>query len=275
MIDNLGIVDTKKIIAAVKDAFALDLYDYNLTTLRRRLIHLMRFYNESVVDNFVENIKNNNIDKEEFFDELTIDSTELFRDPSFWRELREKYLPEVAASPGSKIWLAGVSSGEELFTLQIVLKECNLFDKVRVVVSCPSERRIERIKNGGIFEMKKIEIGEANYVRFTGENNFSDYFTVEGTNAIMNTDLLQGVDFNNYNISQETLTKSYRMVIFRNNLIQYNLPLYEKVIRKLSTNLTVGGYLMLGNKESLEHSEVGKKMACINEDEKIYKKRVD
>lgn len=275
MIENLGIVDTKKIIAVVKDSFGLDLQDYNLTTLRRRFIHIMRFYNESIVDNFVTNIKDNNIDKEEFMDQLIIDSTELFRDPSFWRELREKYLPEISAAPGSKVWLAGISSGEELFTLLILMKEANLLNKIRVVVSCPSKKRIESIKNGGLFDMKKIEIGEANYVRFSGENNFSDYYTQQGNNAIMNTELLNGVEFNTLNVSQETTTKSYRIIIFRNILIQYNLPLYEKVIRKLINSITIGGYLMLGNKETLEHSEVGKKMQPTNEDEKIYRKRVD
>jgi len=275
MIESLGIVDTKKIIAAVKDSFTLDLQDYNLTTLRRRFIHIMHYFNDSIVDNFVTNIKNNNIDKEEFIDQLTIDSTELFRDPSFWRELREKYLPEISEAPGSKIWLAGVSSGEELFTLLILLKETNLLNKIRVVVSCPSKKRIESIKNGGLYEMKKIEIGEANYVRFSGETNFSEYYTQQGINAVMNTDLLNGVEFNNINISQDTTNKSYRMIIFRNTLIQYNLPLYEKVIRKLTNSLIIGGYLMLGNKETLEHSEVGKRMQPTNEDEKIYRKRVD
>lgn len=275
MVANLGIVDTKKIIAAVNESFGLDLKDYNLTTLRRRFVHLLKYFNEPLVDNFVNDVKNSNLDKEEFLKELFIDTTELFRDPSFWRELREKYLPEITASLGSKIWLAGISSGDELFTLMILLKEANLIDKVRIVVSCPSKKRIERIQNGCGFDLKKMEIGEANYVRFVGEGNFSSYYKVVDNKAVMDIELLKNVEFNNVNVSQENPNKNYRMIIFRNVLIQYNLPLYEKVIRKLTTSLTTGGYLMIGNKETLEHSEVGKKMQIVNEVEKIYRKRFD
>lgn len=275
MIDNIGIVDTKKIIAAVNDSFRVDLKDYNLTTLKRRFVHLLSYFNESVVDNFVLSIKNSNINKEEFFNELLIDTTEMFRDPSCWRELRESLLPEITSSLGSKIWLAGISSGEELYTLLILLKELDLADKIRVVVSCPSQSKIDNIKSGCFFDTKKMEVGEANYVRFAGESQFSNYYSVEGNKAKMDLNLLKGVEFNTVNISQDSPSMNYRMIIFRNILIQYNLPLYERVIQKLTSNLTTGGYLVIGNKETLEHSEVGKKMQLVSVEEKIYRKRFD
>ncbi len=275
MIENLGIVDTKKIIAAVHESFGLDLKDYNLTTLKRRFSYLLSYYNAPIVDNFVSDIRNNNLNKDEFIDQLMIDSSELFRDPSFWRELRENYLPEITSTLGSKIWLAGVSSGEEVYSLMILLKETGLTDKLRVVVSCPSKRRIERIKNGGSFDLKKMEIGDANYHRFSSEGDLKNYYSIEDTKAIMDTTLLDGVEFNTMNVSQENPSKGFRIIIFRNILIQYNLPLYEKVVRKLTQNITVGGHLMLGNKETLEHSEVGKRMQLVNDAEKIYRKRFD
>lgn len=274
MID-IGIVDTKKIISAVHESLGLDLKDYNLTTLKRRFAHLLSYYNATVVDNFIADIRNNNINKDEFIDQLLIDSTELFRDPSFWRDVRESFLPEITSSLGSKIWLAGVASGEELYTLMILLKESGLRDKIRVVVSCPSKLRIEKIKEGGFFDLKKMEVGEANYVRFSGEGDLKQYYSIEGSKVVMDKSLLEGVEFNDMNLSQDNPSKSYRMIIFRNILIQYNLPLYEKVIRKLTQNLTIGGYLMIGNKETLEHSEVGKRMQLVNEIEKIYRKRFD
>lgn len=275
MAENIGIVDTKKIISAIHESFGLDLKDYNLTTLRRRFSYLLSHFNAPIVDNFILDIRNNNINKDELIDRLMIDSTELFRDPSFWRELRETYLPEITSTVGSKIWLAGVSSGEEVYSLMILLREAGLRDKLRVEVSCPSVRRIERIKNGGLYDIKKMEVGDANYVRFSGEGDLKKYYTQEGTKVIMDKTLLDGVDFNTMNVSQENPTKGFRIIIFRNILIQYNLPLYEKVVRKLTQNLTVGGHLMLGNKETLEHSEVGKRMQLVNDAEKIYRKRFD
>ncbi len=275
MIDNLGIVDTKKIIAALSEAYGLDLSDYNLTTLRRRFIHLLSYYNINLVDEFVSQIKRNNINFEELLDQIVIDNTELFRDPSFWRELKEKYLPEISRSPGSKIWMATESSGEELYSLMVTMSELGISKNLRVLTSCPSKIRKEKIKAGGLYDLKKMEIGEANYTRISGKFEFSNYYKIDNNRAVMDTSLLTDVEFDNVNISQELVKKSYRMILFRNMMIQYNLPLYEKVTRKLIDNLTVGGYLVLGNMESLEFSEVGKKMQLVNAAEKIYRKRID
>jgi chemotaxis protein methyltransferase CheR len=275
MIDNLGIVDTKKMIAAINETYGLDLSDYTLTTLRRRFIHVLSYFNIGLVDEFVSQVSRNNIDFQDLIDQLMIDNTELFRDPSFWRELKEKYLPEISHSPGSKVWLAGESSGEEIFSLMVVLSELGLSKQLRVVVSCPSKNRVERIKSGGAYDLKKMEIGEANYTRLSGKFEFSNFYNVDASKAYMDSTLIQDVDFNTLNISQEIPQKSYRLIVFRNMMIQYNLPLYEKVTRKLIDSLTIGGYLVLGNMESLEFSEVGKKMQLVNAAEKIYRKRID
>lgn len=272
---NLGIVDTKKIIAALNDKYSLNLADYSLTTLRRRFISVMSYFNIGLVDDFVEQISRNNLAFDELMDALMIDSTELFRDPSLWRELKEKYLPEISRSPGSKIWMAGISSGEELYSLMVTLKETELIDKLRVVASCPSNNRIQKIKEGGGFDLKKMELGEANYTRLSGKFEFNNYYKLNGNKAFLDTSLIKNVEFNNFNLSQALPNKTFRMIIFRNIMVQYNLPLYEKVTRKLIDSLTIGGYLILGNKETLEHSEVGKKMQLINEAEKIYRKRID
>lgn len=272
---SLGIVDTKKMIAVINDVYGLNLIDYSLTTLRNRFIKVLTHFNIGLVDNFVDQVKKNNINYEEMLDSLMIDSTELFRDPSLWRELRERYLPEISKSPGSKIWMAGISSGEEVYSLMVSLQELSLKNALRIEASCPSQRCTDRIKEGGYYDLKKMELGEANYTRLSGKFEFSKYYTTEGNKAIMDTSLLQGVEFNKLNVSQDQQKKSFRLIMFRNVLIQYNMPLYEKVVRKLIDSLTVGGYLVLGNKETLEHSEVGKKMQLVNEVEKIYRKRID
>jgi chemotaxis protein methyltransferase CheR len=275
MIASLGIVDTKKMIAAIKEGYGLDLTDYTLTTIKHRFGKILDSLNINQVDDFVEQLKRNNINYEDLLDILLIETTELFRDPSLWRELKETYLPEISNSPGSKIWMAGISSGEELYSLMVLMQEMNLKNTLRVEASSPSQVRIDRIKKGGQYDLKKMELGEANYTRLSGKFEFPQYYKVNGTKAEMDISLLSGVEFTKFNISQEEVKKTYRLVIFRNILIQYNLPLYEKVVRKLIDSITVGGYLVIGNMETLEHSEVGKKMQLVNSAEKIYRKRVD
>jgi chemotaxis protein methyltransferase CheR len=272
---SLGIVDTKKMIAAIQQRYGLNLIDYTLTTLKNRFSKVLAHFNFGLVDDFVTEVGKNNINFQELLNQLMIETTELFRDPSLWRELREYYLPEISKSAGSKIWMAGISSGEEIYSLMVLMRELNLKSDIRVVASCPSNKCIDQIKNGGFYDLKKMELGEANYTRLSGKFEFSQYYKINENRAEMDTTLLNGVDFNNINISQESHNKIYRLIVFRNILIQYNLPLYEKVVHKLIDSLTIGGYLILGNMETLEHSEVGKKMQLVNKAEKIYRKRID
>jgi chemotaxis protein methyltransferase CheR len=275
MVDNIGIVDTKKIIATVQEAFGFDYSDYTYTILKRRLIHVINYLNIGTIEEFIEKIQNNNVDADEFIGELMVEATEMFRDPSFWRELREKYLPEISKSSGSRIWMPGITTGDELFSLMITLKELNFTNNIKVAASCPSKKRIEQIKEGGNFDLKKLEIGEANYARYSDKIPFTNYYQLAGMRAQMDTSLLNGVDFDEMDIIKENTSKSYRLVIYRNTLLQFNLPLYEKIIRKLIDSLVVGGYLIIGNMETLEYSDLSKKMQLVNESEKIYRKRVD
>jgi chemotaxis protein methyltransferase CheR len=275
MVDNIGIVDTKKIIASVNEAFGIDYSDYTYTILKRRLIYVINYLNISTIDEFIEKIQNNNIDADEFIGEMMVEATEMFRDPSLWRELREKYLPEISKSSGSRIWMPGITTGDELYSLLITLKELGILNNVKVVASCPSKKRIKQVLEGGNFDSKKIEIGEANYARYSDKIPFTNYYQMLGLRAQMDTMLLEGVEIDEMNIIKENTSKSYRIVIYRNTLLQFNMPLYEKIIRKLIDSLVVGGYLIIGNMETLEYSDLSKKMQLVNESEKIYRKRVD
>lgn len=275
MINSLGIVDTRKIIEAVKNSFDLDLRDYNLTLLRRRFSHLLSYYNQSDAERFIADINDNNLSKEEFIDEFLIKETEFFRDASFWRDMREIYLPEIVNIKNPAIWIPGTLSGEDIFTLGIVLNELGFTEKINTTASCLSSYRIENIKKGGSFEEKKIEISASNYVSFGGNKTFENYYQMIDKKAKMNTNLLKNVTFKKQNTSQDQESQVYDMIIFRNILTQYTLPLYEKVIQNLVENLQVGGYLVLGSKETLEHSDLSKKMILASDTEKIYKKRYD
>ena len=157
MTGSLGIVDTKKMIAAINENYGLNLIDYTLTTLKYRFEKVLKHFSIGHVDNFIEQVKLNNFNYEEMLDVLMIDSTELFRDPSLWRELKEVYLPEICKSVSSKIWMAGISSGEEIYSLMVLLHELSIKSGVRVEASCPSKLRVDRIMEGGLFDMKKME----------------------------------------------------------------------------------------------------------------------
>jgi len=275
MVDNIGIVDTRNIISAVAEKFGVDLSDYASTILRRRLVHTINAFACHSADDFIEKIRKNAIENDAFLYEMAVETTEIFRDPSLWRELRDKYLPEICRTSDCQIWMPGITTGDELYTLEIVLAESGLQNRVKVIAGCPSNKHIDNINSGGLYDPKKIEISEANYTRYVGKSQFSSYYTTVDNRAKMKKELLANATIYQKDILKTDANKQYKMIIYRNTLLQFNIPLYERVIRKLIDSLAIGGYLIIGNMETLEYSEVGKKMQVVNDTEKIYKKRID
>ncbi len=272
----VGIVDVKNIVKSVHDKFGIDLRNYNLTLLRQRFLHLLCSQKYFDVSHLLDDIKNNKFTEEQFLDVFLIRETEFFRDASFWRDVRDIYIPELLKKENPTIWMPGVLSGEEVFTMAIILQKMGLQDKVNIIASCDSLNRMNSIKQGGLFDDKEIEISNSNYTSFSGESNFEDYCINGYSGVKMQNDLLKNVTFQISRISQEELDSSdsvYDMIIFRNILIQYTLPLYDKVVCKLIDRLSVGGYLMIGSKETLEHTDANNKMRLVSATEKIYQKK--
>lgn len=155
MVDNIGIVDTRNIISAITDTYGIDMSDYTFTIFKRRLIHTINVFGCHSSDDFIDKMKKGDISADDFLYEMSLEATELFRDPSFWRELRDKYLPEICKTPDCKIWMPAVTSGDELFTLNIVLCEANLQNKASIIANCPSQRHVDLIKSGVGYDPKK------------------------------------------------------------------------------------------------------------------------
>ena len=276
MVENIGIVDTRNIISAVTDTYGFDMSDYTFTILKRRLIHAINTFGSHSADDFAEKIRKKAIPLDDFLFTVSLGVTEFFRDPSLWRELRDKYLSEISRAADCRIWMPCVTSGDELFSLAIVMNEGGLQGKIKIDAMCPSQKHIDLIKQGGNYDQKKIEVSEANYTRYVGKTQFASYYTLNDNRAEMKSSLLNDVTLAVQNdILNATPSKKYKMVVYRNKLLQFNIPLYEKVIRKLVDNLEIGGYLVIGNMETLEYSEMSKKLQIVNATEKIYKKRVD
>jgi chemotaxis protein methyltransferase CheR len=276
MVDNIGIVDTRNIISAVTDTYGIDMSDYTFTILKRRLIHAINTFGSHSADDFAEKIRKKAITADDFLYTVSLEVTEFFRDPSLWRELRDKYISEISRATDSQIWMPCVTSGDELFSLAIIIAEAGLQGKIKIDANCPSNKHIELIKKGGNYDQKKIEVSEANYTRYVGKTQFASYYTLNDNKAVMKPQLLDSVTLEKQDdILNCPIARKYKMIIYRNKLLQFNIPLYDKVIRKLVDSLEIGGYLVIGNMETLEYSEASKKLQIVNANEKIYKKRVD
>lgn len=275
MIQEIGIVDSKKAISIINEKYNYDYSSYAPTAFKRRLLKYINAHNFTNIKDFLLRLEEDERVFEQLFEESLIEETEMFRDPSLWRELREKYLPELIGNRDLKIWIANSVSGDELFTIAIVLKEIGLLNNVKLIVSVPSDKRIEQIKKGGGYDLKKMEIGEANYLRFFGKFSFSNYYKLENNKAFLNADLLKNVEFKRHNVISDEVFSTFKLVFCRNHLIYCNPNLHERLSNKLYNGLMPGGYLVLGSKESLSGMNVEKKLNLVNNVEKIYKRRLN
>jgi chemotaxis protein methyltransferase CheR len=270
---ELGIVDIREIIKTITSKYGYDFSEFALTSFKHRLEKLLIKNNLSSVDGLLRKLKNNKDFFDIFLHEISVPSTEMFRDPSLWRWLRDELFANINEKNLNrfKIWFPNSVSGGELYSLAILLREMKILDKVQIISSSLSNKSIEYIKQGR-YELKKIEVSAENYIRFKGTSDFSDYYRLDRYYAFGDTSLIKDVEFNKQNINFDDAPMNIKLILFRNSLIYFNPSLQEKILRVMYNNLSATGYLILGIKERIKNLDINKEFDPVNELEGVYKK---
>lgn len=268
--NELGIIHIREIIRTIKNKHNCDFSSYALTSFKYRLERLMMKYNIQFPEHLIKKIQ----DEPDFFNnflyDISIPSTEMFRDPSLWRWLREEYFSQIISMNTGKfkIWLPACVSGGELYSLVILLHEMELLDNVKIIATSISSTSIDMIKTGQ-YDLKKITISEENYYRANGINELSKYYTIDRYYAYRDTTLIEDVEFHKVNITFDDAPQNVKLILFRNSLIYYNPSHQEKVLRTLHGSLSSSGHLIIGIKEN----NTFQAFEAINNLESVYKKK--
>lgn len=271
---ELGIVDTRNIIKTLQDVYDYDFKNYALTFFKRRVEKIIINNNLKDADGFIRKVETDKGFFELFLQEICVENTEMFRDPSLWRVLKEELFPQII--PGNvnfKIWFPEVSSGEELFSTAIVLKKLNLLKDVQFIASSISELNLEKTSKG-LFDPKKDEVNDANFTRIYNEGKLSDYYKHDGDKAYWDTSLIENTKFIKQNIIFDEYPKGVKLVLFRNQMIYYNQILQERYTKIIYNSLVPGGHFIIGNNEKIDYWNSDKDFTLINSDEGIYKKKL-
>lgn len=271
---ELGIVDTRNIIKTLQDVYDYDFKNYALTFFKRRVEKIIINNNLKDADGFIRKIETDKEFFELFLQEICVENTEMFRDPSLWRVLKEELFPQII--PGNvnfKIWFPEVSSGEELFSTAIILKKLNLLKDVQLIASSISELNIERTSKG-LFDPKKNEVNDANFIRIYNEGELAGFYTQEGDKTYWDTSLIENTKFIKQNIIFDDYPKGVKLVLFRNQMIYYNQILQERFTKIIYNSLVPGGHFIIGNNEKIDYWNSDKDFTLINNDEGIYKKKL-
>lgn len=208
---------------------------------------------------------------EHFVDELTVNVTEMFRNPGFFQALREEVFPELAKLDFIRVWHAGCSTGEEVYSLAILLKEANLLDKTLLYGTDLNPSVLEKAK-AGFFHISSMKTYSENYIQCGGQSSLSDYYTVRYGQALFHEDLKRRMVFSVHNLVTDQSFNEFHLILCRNVLIYFNRDLQDRVFALFTESLSEPGFLGLGSKETLLHSSSKKHYAYFNREARIWKK---
>lgn len=270
---ELDIADLKRITELVKARYGYDFTNYAMSSFKRRILRILELKKMSI-DTLLKKLNEPQF-IEEFLNEITVNVTEMFRDPSFWRVLRDEIIPAILVNHDQlKIWHAGCSSGEEVFSMAITLKEMGLLKKATIYATDIDTNILDRAKSG-LYSMKNMDLNEKNYIRFQGEHSLRDYFSVQNGLAKLDPALVENVTYRKHDLVNGDIFNKFDLILCRNVMIYFNQTLQNEVLKKFHESLFKYGYLAIGSKESLIWCDIANKFIVVNNEEKVYRKIKD
>ena len=203
--------------------------------------------------------------------DLSINVTAMFRDPSFFSALRSEVVPLLRAQPFTRIWCAGCSTGEEVYSLAILLREEGLYEQSRIYATDINEYALEAAR-AGIVPLERMQRYTESYIRSGGARDFSEYYVAAYDAARFNADLLGNVVFAQHNLATDRAFSDFHLVICRNVLIYFDIPLQNRVIELFSDSLGASGILGLGRRETVAFSSAADRFRPLAAGERIFRK---
>ena len=267
------LLEIQLLLEAVYLKYGYDFRDYSSAHTKRRLEHRLKLGGFKNYSEMLHELLYNKTFFEQLLLDLSINVTEMFRDPWFYQKVGEEVIPLLKTYPFIKVWHAGCSAGQEVYSMCIMLEEEGMEDRAQVYATDFNERILDRAKMG-IYPIELVKEYTANYQKAGGKNSFSDYYTADYDNAVMRRSLRERVLFSSHNLVTDGVFGEMNVIFCRNVLIYFNRELQNKVIKLFYESLAPGGILCLGSKENLKFSEYADKFEVVAPREKIYRKKL-
>jgi chemotaxis protein methyltransferase CheR len=263
--------DISTIIRLVKELKGIDFSDYAQSSLKRRIFRFFEINNISDINEFQLKMKVEKEFPDFFINEITVNVTEMFRDPAFWCVLRDTVIPELNNREIINIWHAACSSGEEVFSMAILLEEAGMLHKCNITAT-DLNLNILRIAQNGIYPLKCQELNSKNYTQFGGKEKLEKYYTVEEKNVVFNKDLISNTKFKFHDLTKDGSFGTFDLIICRNVFIYFNFMLQERVVAIFNRSLTKNSFLAIGTKESISWNRSALSFKEVNFELKIFQK---
>lgn len=262
------------LLQAMLKRYGYDFRGYARASLTRRIRKGLEGTGMTRISQLIPRIVHDQEFFRRFVQNLSVNVTEMFRDPQFFRALREKVLPYLETFPYLRIWSAGIATGEEVYSLAILLKEEGLYDRTRIYATDFSDTVLEKAEKG-IYSIELIKKSTRNYQASNGKRSFGDYYYAEYESAIFDRSLRDNIVFANHNIVTDGVFGEMHLILCRNVLIYFDTDLQSRVLELFLESLRTNGFLCLGGKETIEFSKVKDYFIHFAKGQKIYQKKRD
>lgn len=269
---HIGEKEAEEIIGVIYDYSGFDFLNYSMPSLLRRFQRYIDSKKLLNVDALLESLKSDSKILNDFIEEITVNVTEMFRDPFFFKILREKVLPEVRNQAPIKIWHAGCSTGEEVYSMAILLAEEKLLDHCIIYATDINQSVLEAAGKGAYSE-DNIKQYQTNYKEFGGKGKLEDYYQFLNGEATMHPFLKEKIIFCSHNLVSDGVFNKFDIILCRNVLIYFNKELQNKVLETFYNSLNPFGFLALGSKENILQSPIETQMDVFHRNLKIWRRK--
>ena len=268
---NTEAIEIDLLLEAIRRRYGYDFRHYSHASIKRRLEYARV---EAKLSRFTE-LLDRLLHDETFFDHflkhMSITVTEMFRDPPFYQAVREKLIPILKTFPFVKIWHAGCATGEEVYSMAILLQEENFLDRARIYATDFNKHSLDAAEKG-VYPADRMKTYLANYKASGGSQDFSDYCSTGYGHAKIKDFLKELITFSYHNLVTDGVFGEMNVIFCRNVLIYFDKTLQEQVLTLFTNSLRHGGFLCLGNKETLNFFSMNKLYETVEPRQKIYKK---
>ncbi len=271
MIKELDIIDIRSLNAKILEKYQVDFSEYALTSYKRRVIYAANELGISSFENLLLKIEKDPAFYAKFESNLIVPVTEFFRDPSFWRKFIEEIKLKFANDHQIKIWVPFCSTGEELISLAILLKQNGLYDKSKIIATEINQLVLDEVVKN-VITSKPYELAVSNFERVSPGKHLDEYLQKEGENFIPHSNLFANVVFQKSSNLLDDFSTKFDVILCRNYMIYLNHNAQDKLIAKFSASLFSGAYLAIGIQETLAQSKHKNDFKIVSEEESIFKK---
>lgn len=264
--------DLEILINDLLEIHGYDFRNYSRASLKRQV---NRLYTKDKFPSFAEmryKLKSDQYYLKDFIEGITVNVTEMFRDADFYMQLRTHIIPTLGTYPFIRIWVAGCSTGEEAYSVAILLKEANLLHKTLIYATDLNPAVLEQARSG-ILSLKTMKLYSENYIQAGGKHDFSSYYTANYHHAKINRELIERIIFSQHNLVSDSSFNEFQLITCRNVLIYFNSNLQARVFNLFDNSLVRLGYLALGTKETILFSSLVTRYKQLEPNTKIWRKQ--